>query len=47
MIFVSPDYRAKTSWMGPKAEADMVQYSSWAVPWVAPPRLPLPPCTRS
>jgi len=25
MIAVSPDYRAKTSWMGPKAEADMVQ----------------------
>jgi len=25
MIFVSPDYRAPTSWMGPKAEADMVQ----------------------
>ena len=25
MIFVSPDYRAKTSWMGPKAEADMLQ----------------------
>ncbi len=25
MIFVSPDYRAATSWMGPKAEADMVQ----------------------
>ena len=25
MIFVSPDYRAKTSWMGPAAEADMVQ----------------------
>jgi pimeloyl-ACP methyl ester carboxylesterase len=25
MIFVSPDYRAKTSWMGPKAEADLVQ----------------------
>lgn len=25
MIFVAPDYRAKTSWMGPKAEADMVQ----------------------
>jgi pimeloyl-ACP methyl ester carboxylesterase len=25
MIFVSPDYRAKTSWMGPKAEADVVQ----------------------
>ena len=24
MIYVSPDYRAKTSWMGPKAEADMV-----------------------
>lgn len=24
MIFVSPDYRAKTSWMGPKAEADML-----------------------
>lgn len=25
MVFVSPDYRAKTSWMGPKAEADLVQ----------------------
>lgn len=25
MIFISPDYRAKTSWMGPKAEADVVQ----------------------
>jgi pimeloyl-ACP methyl ester carboxylesterase len=25
MIFVSPDYRAKTSWMGLKAEADVVQ----------------------
>jgi len=25
MMFVSPDYRAKTSWMGPKAEADVVQ----------------------
>ena len=25
MIFVSPDYRAKTSWMGPMAEADTVQ----------------------
>lgn len=25
MIFVSPDYRAKTSWMGPKAEADTLQ----------------------
>jgi pimeloyl-ACP methyl ester carboxylesterase len=25
MIMVSPDYRAKTSWMGPKAEADVVQ----------------------
>lgn len=25
MVFVSPDYRAKTSWMGPTAEADMVQ----------------------
>ncbi|MCK5803124.1 MAG: alpha/beta fold hydrolase [Lentisphaeria bacterium] len=25
MIYVSPDYRAKTSWMGPKAEADMLQ----------------------
>jgi len=24
-IFISPDYRAKTSWMGPKAEADVVQ----------------------
>lgn len=28
MIFVSPDYRAKTSWMGPKAEADVVQIIS-------------------
>lgn len=25
MIFISPDYRAATSWMGPKAEADVVQ----------------------
>jgi dipeptidyl aminopeptidase/acylaminoacyl peptidase len=25
MIFVSPDYRARTSWMSPKAEADLVQ----------------------
>lgn len=25
MLFVSPDYRAKTSWMGPAAEVDMVQ----------------------
>ena len=25
MIFVSPDYRAKTSWMGPSAEADLWQ----------------------
>lgn len=25
MIYVSPDYRAKTSWMGPLAEADTVQ----------------------
>lgn len=25
MIYVSPDYRAKTSWMGPAAEADLVQ----------------------
>jgi pimeloyl-ACP methyl ester carboxylesterase len=25
MIAVTPDYRATTSWMGPKAEADMVQ----------------------
>lgn len=25
MIFVSPDYRAATSWMGPRAESDMVQ----------------------
>ncbi len=24
-IFVSPDYRAKTSWMGPAAEADLLQ----------------------
>lgn len=25
MVFISPDYRAKTSWMGPAAEADMLQ----------------------
>lgn len=25
MIFVSPDYRAATSWMGPAAEADLLQ----------------------
>lgn len=25
MIAISPDYRAKTSWMGPAAEGDMVQ----------------------
>jgi len=25
MVFVSPDYRAKTSWMGPLAEADVLQ----------------------
>ncbi|MBC8872131.1 MAG: alpha/beta fold hydrolase [Planctomycetes bacterium] len=25
MIFVSPDYRAKTSWMGPDAESDVLQ----------------------
>ncbi len=25
MLIVSPDYRAKTSWMGPAAEADMLQ----------------------
>jgi len=25
MIYVSPDYRATTSWMGPKAEADVLQ----------------------
>ena len=25
LILVSPDYRAKTSWMGPKAEADLLQ----------------------
>jgi pimeloyl-ACP methyl ester carboxylesterase len=24
-LFVSPDYRARTSWMGPAAEADLVQ----------------------
>ena len=28
MLFVSPDYRAKTSWMGPAAEADLVQIVS-------------------
>jgi len=28
MIFLSPDYRAKTSWMGPKAEADLLQIIS-------------------
>ena len=25
MLMVSPDYRAKTSWMGPQAEADLLQ----------------------
>jgi pimeloyl-ACP methyl ester carboxylesterase len=25
MFVISPDYRAKTSWMGPKAEADLLQ----------------------
>ncbi|MCY2967584.1 MAG: alpha/beta fold hydrolase, partial [Planctomycetota bacterium] len=25
ILLVSPDYRARTSWMGPKAEADMLQ----------------------
>jgi len=25
MIFISPDYRAKTSWMGPDAESDVLQ----------------------
>jgi pimeloyl-ACP methyl ester carboxylesterase len=25
MLMVSPDYRAKTSWMGPKAEEDLLQ----------------------
>jgi len=25
MLFVAPDYRAKTSWMGPPAEADVLQ----------------------
>ena len=25
MIYACPDYRARTSWMGPKAEADVVQ----------------------
>lgn len=25
MIYISPDYRAGTSWMGPQAEADVVQ----------------------
>lgn len=25
MLLVSPDYRAKTSWMGPAAEADVLQ----------------------
>ena len=28
LIYVSPDYRAKTSWMGPAAEADVVQIIS-------------------
>ena len=28
LIYVCPDYRAKTSWMGPKAEADVVQIIS-------------------
>ena len=25
MLFVSPDYRARTSWMGPAAESDLLQ----------------------
>lgn len=25
MLYISPDYRARTSWMGPKAEADLIQ----------------------
>ncbi|WP_417384146.1 alpha/beta hydrolase family protein [Gimesia sp.] len=25
LLYVSPDYRARTSWMGPQAEADLVQ----------------------
>jgi pimeloyl-ACP methyl ester carboxylesterase len=25
MLYLAPDYRAKTSWMGPKAEADLLQ----------------------
>lgn len=25
MLYVSPDYRARTSWMGPKAESDLIQ----------------------
>ena len=25
MVYVSPDYRAPTNWMGPEAEADLVQ----------------------
>lgn len=25
LLYVSPDYRAKTSWMGPAAEADLIQ----------------------
>ncbi len=28
MVLVSPDYRAKTSWMGPAAEADLLQVIS-------------------
>ena len=28
MILICPDYRAKTSWMGPKAESDLVQIIS-------------------
>jgi predicted esterase len=28
LIYVSPDYRASTSWMGPRAEADVVQLIS-------------------
>ena len=28
MLYVAPDYRAKTSWMGPRAEADLVQIIS-------------------
>lgn len=40
MIFVSPDYRAKTSWMGPKAEAGYYECCQ-AIPMLRRPGCPV------